>query len=352
MKERAAAARGGRPFPGDVVIPLLEWYRDNARDLPWRHTADPYRILLSEVMLQQTRVAAVIGYYRRFLAAAPTVADLAGLEEDALLKLWQGLGYYNRARNLQKAARALMTEHGGAFPDTYEGLLTLPGVGEYTAGAVASIAFGRSEAAVDGNVLRVVTRLTADPSDITKQETKRRVAAQLKAVMPKAAPGRFNQALMELGATVCLPNGAPQCDRCPAEKWCLARETADFSFPKKPPKKAKTVEKRPVWLLFGPGKKVALRRRPDRGLLAGLYEYPADIGEIEYKSEEYVGEAVHLFTHREWHMSAWSAEALTDALPEGWVWAGLEEWRHTYSIPSAFSAFAPYVEDRLLGKRG
>ena len=330
-----------------IVIPLLDWYRDNARDLPWRHTADPYRILLSEVMLQQTRVAAVIGYYHRFLAAAPTVADLAGLEEDALLKLWQGLGYYNRARNLQKAARAVMEEHGGAFPDTYEGLLTLPGVGEYTAGAVASIAFGRNEAAVDGNVLRVVTRLTADPADITKQETKRRIAAGLKAVMPVAAPGRFNQALMELGATVCLPNGAPQCERCPVAAWCLAREKGDFSFPKKPPKKGRTVEERPVWLLFREGK-VALRRRPDRGLLAGLYEYPDDIGEIECETEEYVGQAVHIFTHKEWHMSARAAEALTDDLPEGWVWAGLTDWRHTYSIPSAFSAFAPYVEGRLI----
>ena len=332
-----------------IVIPLLDWYRDNARDLPWRHTTDPYRILLSEVMLQQTRVAAVIGYYHRFLAAAPTVADLAGLEEDALLKLWQGLGYYNRARNLQKAAKAVMAEHGGAFPDTYEGLLTLPGVGEYTAGAVASIAFGRNEAAVDGNVLRVVTRLTADPSDITKQETKRRIAADLKAVMPVAAPGRFNQALMELGATVCLPNGAPQCERCPVAEWCLARGKGDFSFPNKPPKKGRTVEERPVWLLFREGK-VALRRRPDRGLLAGLYEYPDDIGGIEHETGEYVGQAVHIFTHKEWHMSAWAAEALTGDLPVGWVWAGLTDWRHTYSIPSAFSAFAPYVEGRLIQK--
>ena len=328
-----------------IVIPLLDWYRENARDLPWRRTKDPYRILLSEVMLQQTRVAAVIGYYHRFLAAAPTAADLAVLEEDALMKLWQGLGYYNRARNLQKAARAVMEQYGGTFPDTYEGLLTLPGVGEYTAGAVASIAFGRTEAAVDGNVLRVVTRLTADPSDITRPETRRHIAAQLKAVMPVAAPGRFNQALMELGATVCLPNGAPQCGRCPLADQCLACQAGDFSFPRKPPKRARTVEEKPVFLLFWEGQ-VALRRRPDRGLLAGLYEYPDRLppgcGEALF-----VGEARHIFTHKEWHMSAWAAHSPDGRLPDGCFWAAPEDWLHTYSIPSAFSAFAPYVETRL-----
>ena len=332
-----------------IVIPLLDWYRENARDLPWRRTQDPYRILLSEVMLQQTRVAAVIGYYHRFLAAAPTVADLAGLEEDALLKLWQGLGYYNRARNLQKAAKAVMELHGGRFPDTYEGLLALPGVGEYTAGAVSSIAFGRCEAAVDGNVLRVVTRVTADPSDITRQETKRRIAAGLKAVMPVEYPGRFNQALMELGATVCLPNGAPQCGRCPLAHLCLAREREDFSFPKKPPKKARKVEERPVFLLFWEDK-VALRRRPDKGLLAGLYEYPDSLEGLLHGEPEFVGEAVHIFTHKEWHMPAWAVEALDETLPGGWLWAGLAEWRQTYSIPSAFSAFDHHVERRLMKK--
>ena len=330
-----------------IVIPLLDWYRENARDLPWRRTTDPYRILLSEVMLQQTRVAAVIGYYHRFLEAAPTVADLAALEEDALLKLWQGLGYYNRARNLQKAAKAVMELHGGSFPDTYEGLLTLPGVGEYTAGAVSSIAFGRNEAAVDGNVLRVATRLMADSSDITKQDTKRRIAADLKAIMPIEYPGRFNQALMELGATVCLPNGAPQCDRCPLSHLCKANALQDFSFPKKPPKKGRKIEERPVWLLFHEGK-VALRRRPDRGLLAGLYEYPDSDDGIFHGEADYVGEAVHIFTHKEWHMKAFAAETASEALPEGWLWADLADCRYTYSIPSAFSAFAPYVEDRLL----
>ena len=330
-----------------MVIPLLEWYRDNARDLPWRRTRDPYAILLSEVMLQQTRVAAVIGYYQRFLTAAPTPADLAGLEEDALMKLWQGLGYYSRARNLQKAAKMVTDQYAGVFPSTYKTLLTLPGVGEYTAGAVASIAFDQPVAAVDGNVLRVVTRLTADDGDITRPDTRRRIAAALEAVMPLEAPGRFNQALMELGATVCLPNGAPLCGRCPLAEICRAGQTQDFSFPKKPPKKARKIEERPVFLLFYQGK-VAIRRRPPRGLLAGLYEYPDSLDGVSHSEPEFVGSAVHIFTHKEWHMAAHASDSLDGMLPEGWLWAGLEDWRHTYSIPSAFSAFAPYVEGRLL----
>jgi len=334
-----------------MVIPLLEWYRDNARDLPWRRTRDPYAILLSEVMLQQTRVAAVVGYYHRFLAAAPTPAALAGLEEDALMKLWQGLGYYSRARNLQKAARMVTDELGGEFPATYQELLKLPGVGEYTAGAVASIAFGQAVAAVDGNVLRVVTRLTADDSDIMRPDTRRRIAAALEAVMPREAPGRFNQALMDLGATVCLPNGAPLCGRCPLAHLCEAGKRQDFSFPKKPPKKARKVEERPVYLLFYQGK-VALRRRPPRGLLAGLYEYPDSLDGAPHGEPEFVGSAVHIFTHKEWQMDARAADSLDGTLPEGWLWAGLEDWRHTYSIPSAFSAFAPYVEGRLLHSGG
>lgn len=334
-----------------IVIPLLEWYRDNARDLPWRRTQDPYAILLSEVMLQQTRVAAVIGYYHRFLEAAPTPQALAQLEEDALMKLWQGLGYYSRARNLQKAAQDITHQRGGVFPSTYRELLTLSGVGEYTAGAVASIAFGEPVAAVDGNVLRVVTRLTADDSDITRPDTRRAIAAKLEAVMPLEAPGRFNQALMELGATVCLPNGAPLCDRCPLEGQCEARIREDFSFPKKPPKKARKKEERPVCLLFREGK-VALRRRPPRGLLAGLYEYPDQWGEVAHGEPEWVGEATHIFTHKEWHMTAWAAEAQEEALPEGWFWADWTDWKHTYSIPSAFAPFAPCVEGRLQGPSG
>lgn len=329
-----------------VPLPLLEWFRDNARDLPWRHTTNPYEILLSEVMLQQTRVAAVLGYYTRFLEAAPTVEALALLEEDALMKLWQGLGYYSRARNLHKAAKVVVEEYGGVFPSHYQALRNLPGVGEYTAGAVASFAFGEAVPAVDGNVLRVVTRLNADPGDIGKPDTKRRITAQVRAVLPLHAPGPFNQAMMELGATVCLPNGAPQCIRCPVATWCKAYATGDFSFPKKAKKKARTVEHRQVWLLFYRGR-VALRRRPETGLLAGLYEYPDRPEGVPHTPPEFAGTAVHIFTHKEWHMEAFAAQALTDKLPQGWLWAGSEEWRHRYSIPSAFAPFADFVGQRL-----
>ena len=212
-----------------LPIPLLEWYRDNARALPWRPVpgsrtlGDPYRVWVSEIMLQQTRVAAVLDYYQRFMAALPTVEALAAVEEDRLMKLWQGLGYYNRARNLRKAAQQITGECGGLFPDTYEGLLALAGVGEYTAGAIASIAFGAPVPAVDGNVLRVVSRITGDEGDIARPETKKRMRSALQAVMPRQDPGDFNQAMMELGAMVCLPNGAPRCEACPAGGFCRAR---------------------------------------------------------------------------------------------------------------------------------
>ena len=219
---------------------LLPWYRANARDLPWRKTEDPYRIWVSEIMLQQTRVAAVLGYYARFLAAFPTVEALAEAPEDRLMKLWEGLGYYSRARNLQKAARRFV-ELGG-FPDTYQGLLALPGIGDYTASAIASAAFGRREAAVDGNVLRVVTRLTDCHDDILDPKTKKAIREQVQSVMPETPADIriFNQATMELGATVCVPNGPPKCEACPARDFCLGRirGTAE-SLPVKKAKKAR-----------------------------------------------------------------------------------------------------------------
>lgn len=223
-----------------LPIPLLLWYREHARVLPWRQDPTPYRVWVSEIMLQQTRVAAVLDYYRRFLQAAPTVQDLAALPEDALMKLWQGLGYYSRARNLQKAARQIVEDWGGVFPNTYEGIRSLAGVGDYTAGAIASIAFGIPVPAVDGNVLRVVTRLTADPSDILAASTKKRITAALQQVIPTAQPGQFNQAMMELGATVCLPNGAPLCEKCPAAEFCQAfQQGRTGEFPVKAPKDRK-----------------------------------------------------------------------------------------------------------------
>ena len=334
-----------------LPIPLLQWYHENARVLPWRSDPTPYHVWVSEIMLQQTRVAAVLGYYARFMEALPAVADLAAVEEDRLMKLWQGLGYYNRARNLQRAARQIMEEHGGVFPDTYEDIRALAGVGDYTAGAISSIAFGLPVPAVDGNVLRVVSRLTGDNGDVTRPDTKRRMTAALGEVIPLDDPGGFNQALMDLGDMVCLPNGEPLCPQCPARGFCAARrEDRTAELPVKPAKKARRVEERTVFLIFY-GKKVALRRRPERGLLAGLWEYPNELSPAPCPVEA-AGLAVgpagkHIFTHIEWRMASRLVEAASDALPGGWVWAGREELEREYAVPNAFQAFRAAVEARL-----
>jgi A/G-specific adenine glycosylase len=339
-----------------LPIPLLQWYQENARVLPWRSDPTPYKVLVSEIMLQQTRVAAVKDYFQRFIKVLPTVADLATVEEDRLLKLWQGLGYYNRARNLQKAARQVIEQFGGKFPASYDALRTLAGVGDYTAGAIASIAFGIPVPAVDGNVLRVVSRITGNGDDITKLSTKKRMSQAVGAVIPVRAPGDFNQALMELGATVCLPNGAPLCHRCPAGEFCRARqENRTDALPVRPPKKMRKMEKRTVFLLFYKGR-VALRRRPERGLLAGLWEYPNELFPVEKIPEEWGLAATgvsfaavgrHIFTHVEWRMTALVADLENDCLPKGWVWAGRMELDRDYAVPSAFGLFRSFVEDRL-----
>jgi len=310
-------------------------------------------------MLQQTRVAAVLGYYARFLEALPTVEALAAAPEDRLLKLWEGLGYYSRARNLQKAAR-LIAERGG-FPDTYEGLLTLPGVGEYTAAAIASAAFGRREAAVDGNVLRAVTRLTDCHADVALPQTKKAVRAQVQAVFPEAeADVRvFNQALMELGATVCVPNGPPKCLFCPAADFCLGRSRGTAQvLPVKALKKARRVEEKTVFLLLRDGK-LALRKRPASGLLAGLWEFPNTEGALD---ESAAGAAVsawgfrakawknrlaakHIFTHVEWRMTGYTLEVSGEG-PGDFVWA---DTLKKYAIPSAFARYSEEARRELGG---
>ena len=264
-----------------LPIPLLLWYREHARVLPWRSDPTPYHVWISEIMLQQTRVAAVLDYYRRFLQAAPTVADLAELPQEQLMKLWQGLGYYSRARNLQKAALQIMQLHGGVFPNAYKDIRALAGVGDYTAGAISSIAFHQPVPAVDGNVLRVTARICGDDGDISTPAMKKKVTQALEEIIPLDAPGDFNQAMMELGATVCLPNGAPLCERCPAAAFCRAfQEGRTGELPVKAAKKARRLEARTVYLFFYENH-VALRRRPDKGLLAGLWEYPNELAGTE-----------------------------------------------------------------------
>ena len=336
---------------------LLDWYAREGRDLPWRRTRDPYRIWLSEVILQQTRVAAVLGYYARFLAVFPTVEALAEGDEERLMKLWEGLGYYSRARNLQKAAREI-TALGG-FPDTYDGLLAMPGIGDYTASAIAAAAFGRREPAVDGNVLRVMTRLTDCHDDISDSKTKRAVRAALAEVMPEepADIRIFNQAMMELGATVCGPNTAPRCDDCPVSGLCLGRqrETAE-TLPVKKAKKERRVEEKTV-LLLKRDRKIALRKRPKTGLLAGLWEFPNVEGALDETAAGAAVEAMglsvidwqsrltakHIFTHVEWHMNGVYVEL--DAPAPALTFVTPAELRDAYALPSAFRSFVSVLED-------
>ena len=331
--------------------PLLAWYRANARDLPWRHTRDPYRIWVSEIMLQQTRVAAVLGYYARFLESFPTVEALANAPETQLMKLWEGLGYYSRARNLQRAARQVAAM--GAFPDTYQGLLALPGVGDYTASAIAAAAFGRREAAVDGNVLRVVTRITDCHEDISSSKTKGAVRAALQTVLPTAEEDLriFSQATMELGATVCVPNGPPRCEVCPAQAFCLGRlrGTAE-TLPVKKAKKARVVQEKTVFVLLREGR-AALRRRPDTGLLAGLWEFPnvegtlpeAGVPEaaaawgLTVKAWKRKLEARHIFTHVEWRMTGYVLEVSGQG-PADFLWMDAAELQN-HAVPSAFGKY-------------
>lgn len=326
---------------------LLDWYAANARDLPWRRTTEAYPVWISEVMLQQTRVEAVRGYWTRFLAALPTVRDLSEAEDDRLMKLWEGLGYYSRARNLKRAARQVVERFDGAFPADYAALLSLPGVGEYTAGAVASICFGIPVPAVDGNVLRVMARLADDDADVLDPAVRRAVRARLLACIPPERPGAFNQALMELGATVCTPAGAPRCADCPLHEDCRARAAGrEQLLPVRGARRARRVEERTVFVLRGPSGAPAGYRRPAEGLLASLWQLPdapglLDAAQAAARLDAWGAEPLgewrfyerrHLFTHVEWRMRVCALPIALDPLPEGWVW--LDDAVH--SLPAAY----------------
>lgn len=323
----------------EAVRLLLDWFQREKRELPWRGAKDAYRVLVSEIMLQQTRVEAVKEYYVRFLQRFPTAEALAAAEEDEVLKYWQGLGYYSRARNLHKAAKVI-AQHG--FPAAYEGIRKLPGVGDYTAGAVSSIAFSLPCPAVDGNVLRVLTRLFADESNIDEDKTKAEFRETLKRAYPKEA-GDFAEALMELGAIVCVPNGAPLCAGCPWEKLCRAHLAGEEErYPVRNEKKARKIVGATVCVLEKDGK-YALEKRADKGLLAGLWQFPffeatpPDFGEA-VKTKR----AVHVFTHVEWRMTGKLIRA--DEFFPAYVWATAQEISEKYALPSAFKAFMEWIK--------
>lgn len=343
----------------DIVTPLTDWYRKNKRDLPWRHNPDAYRVWVSEIMLQQTRVEAVKGYYDRFLKELPTVKDLAEAQEDKLLKLWEGLGYYNRVRNMQKAAQQIMIDYNGTFPDTYEEILKLKGIGNYTAGAISAFAYGIPKPAVDGNVLRVISRITGSYEDIMKQSVRKKIETALEAIIPENAASDFNQGLIELGAIVCVPNGEPKCEECPVKAMCVAhKENLTAEIPVKKKAKARKIEDRTV-LIFKDDDKIAIRKRPAKGLLAGLYEFPNLDGQMsmdevtEYSKTiglmpvrvQKLPEAKHIFSHIEWHMTGY--EVIVDELEKtnekGFLFIHPEQIKKEYSIPSAFEKYTVYA---------
>ena len=359
--------KGERRILEKIAEPLLKWYDKGRRILPWREDPQPYYVWLSEIMLQQTRVEAVKPYYDRFIQNVPDIQALAEMEEDKLVKLWEGLGYYNRVRNLQKAAKAIVKEYEGKMPSEYESLLELPGIGSYTAGAIASIAYGKAVPAVDGNVLRVLSRLRMDGEDILSQKTKTRVEKELREVIPANRPGDFNQALMELGAMVCLPNGEPKCGECPWETLCQAHHMGKTAeFPKKKAKKARKIEEKTV-LVIQDEDRAAFRRRPEKGLLAGMYEFPVLEGRLtEDKVLEIlgqmglkvlrirpIGEAKHIFSHKEWHMVGYAIKVDELERPEkpefqqDWIFVDKNEVRENYPVPSAYAAYTEYLDIKL-----
>ena len=330
---------------------LPRWYEQYGRSLPWREGRNPYRIWVSEIMLQQTRIEAVKPYFDRFLKELPDIASLADVPEDRLLKLWEGLGYYSRARNLKKAALILKEQYQGKMPPDYQALLSLPGIGPYTAGAIASIAFRIPVPAVDGNVLRVLSRVCESREDVMKPAVRREAEAVLSACMPED-PGTFNEALMELGETICLPGAALSCETCPLFCICLAgRNRTAKDLPIRAEKKPRKVEEKTILLLIHDGK-VGVRKRPDKGLLAGLYEFPNLEGfltgeDAAARAKEFfqirtdgeplaLGEARHLFTHVEWHMTGY---LLIASQARNLIYTTAEGLDKEYALPGAFHFF-------------
>lgn len=372
-----------------LITPLQSWFKENARILPWREQPQAYYVWISEIMLQQTRVEAVKPYFDRFIRELPNVRALAECEDDKLLKLWEGLGYYNRVRNLKIAANQIMDQYDGIIPSEYVELLKLKGIGHYTAGAIASIAYGKAVPAVDGNVLRVISRVTADDSDIMKQSVRTHVEEVLLQLMNNVQtrdlvePAIFNQALMELGATVCVPNGAPHCQSCPWHDMCEARIHNKVGvIPVKTKAKARRIEERTV-LIIKDGEKIALKKRLKTGLLEGMYELPNLDGywtenEVVELIKRYnyepirivpLGAAKHIFSHVEWQMKGYvvfiASRELSEkpyknmvekvhpdgrtSLDDGWIFVDVEETKQKYAIPSAFVEYAKYL-NLILGK--
>ncbi len=335
----------------DIREPLLNWYQYHHRDLKWRSTKDPYHIWISEIMLQQTRVEAVKGYYEHFVQEIPDIDALANISDEKLLKLWEGLGYYNRARNLKKAAIQIMESFDGKFPKDYEKVLSLPGIGEYTAGAICSICFELPVPAVDGNVLRVVTRLSECYDSIDDLKTKRLVRQQLLPVYEKGRCSELTQALMELGAVICVPKGKPRCKECPLGQLCEAHKNGTWSrLPVRKEKKKRKVEEKTVFILHD-GNRYGIHKREGKGLLANLWEFYHVDGKMEANDAvafisrqgfepvriEREIPYTHIFSHVEWRMIAYYIECRKQK--DGLLWVEREAFNTIYALPTAFKVF-------------
>lgn len=334
---------------------LLNWYQKNKRDLPWRKDQNPYHVWISEIMLQQTRIEAVIGYYDRFIKRLPSIQDLAQINDDELLKLWEGLGYYTRARNLKKAAIMIMEEYDGIFPNTFEQIMSLPGIGEYTASAIGSICFSLKEVTIDGNVLRVYMRLQNCYDNVDDLKIRRKVRNELQKIMPEEA-GDFNQALMELGETICLPNGIPKCSECPLKNFCKSYQNDTYlELPIKNKKKDKKEEKYTI-LLFYYKSQFVLEKRKESGLLQNLWQFPNIQGHLTKKQlENYLKENkikflkvkksvsyTHIFTHKRWNMISYMVEL--DKNDYNMNWNDLKTLKEK-AIPTAFMPFLKELKE-------
>ena len=347
----------------DLAEKITDWYVEHKRSLPWRKDKDPYHVWISEIMLQQTRIEAVVSYYHRFLKELPTIHDLASVEEEKLLKLWEGLGYYNRARNLKKAAVIITEKYHGKFPTTYEDILSLPGIGEYTASAIASICFSLPEVTIDGNVLRVYTRVFEDGSVIDLEKEKRRIRNTLMKIVPSCS-GDFNEGFMELGETICIPGGIPKCSECPLYDICLSRKHGtSLKYPVRLEKKEKKLEHYTVFIFYYKNY-FLLEKRVDTGLLHGLWQFPNVEGTIlQEEVERYcrnldieplkieIGISyTHIFTHKKWVMNSYYIEiSQKDKNKLTGVFVTKREREEHYSLPGAFQPFQnDFLERRMV----
>lgn len=391
------------PVPKTIEAPrfqnmLLQWYHRNKRSMPWRDEPTPYHVWISEIMLQQTRVDAVRDYYLRFIKRLPDIQSLAEIDDDELHKLWEGLGYYNRAKNLKKTANLLIREYEGELPSSFEQLLKLHGIGPYTAGAIASIAFRQAVPAVDGNVMRVISRLTGDARDITQQSTRKGMEEVVQKLIPPSEVHHFNQALMELGALICIPNGSPKCTDCPVKQLCHAYETqSQNTLPVKREKKKRAVQHRSILVFLNEKNEFLIQKREEKGLLSGLWEFVSLESEVcicdlelllkrkglSFNSVTKIEDAKHIFSHIEWRMHGYlirtpytkplpseskalypyeidlserglvireSAESVLPDLSfqKEQVWCNFDTMKKTYSIPTAFKAYLTSIEKGLI----